>query len=102
MLTPLETEVSDFLPELVRLRRDFHKHAELSFQEVRTAGIVAERLKNLGLEVQTGVGRTGVVGLLRGSRPGKTLALRADMDALPIKEATSTDYRSINDGVMHA
>lgn len=102
MSDPLSKEVAGLAPKLVALRRDFHKHPERSFQETRTAGVVAEHLKALGLEVRTGVGRTGVVGLLRGGRRGKTVALRADMDALPITEINQLDYRSVNEGVMHA
>jgi amidohydrolase len=84
------------------MRRDFHMHPELGFQEVRTAGIVARELQNLGLEVTTGVGKTGVVALIEGNRPGPTLLLRADMDALPIVEQTGAEYASQNSGVMHA
>jgi metal-dependent amidase/aminoacylase/carboxypeptidase family protein len=72
--------------DLVAMRRDFHAHPELSFQEVRTAGIVADRLRELGLEVRDGVGKTGVVGSLRGRDGGRIVALRADIDALPIRE----------------
>ena len=72
--------------KVIAWRRDFHQHPELGNEETRTAGIVAAHLKSLGLEVQTGVGRTGVVGILRGGRPGKVVALRADMDALPVTE----------------
>jgi amidohydrolase len=82
------------------MRRDFHMHPELGFQEVRTAGIVARELQNLGLEVTTGVGRTGVVALIEGTRPGPTLLLRADMDALPIVSKGCRD--AFNTGVMHA
>jgi len=88
--------------DLVALRRDLHRHPELSGEEHRTAGIVAERLRSLGLEVLSGVGGTGVVGLLRGSRPGPCVALRADMDALPIQEETGAPYASEVPGVMHA
>jgi len=88
--------------ETIARRRDFHRHPELGFQEVRTAGIVAQELNKLGLEVRTGVGRTGVVGLLEGDRPGPTILLRFDMDALPIVEANATDYASQTPGVMHA
>jgi amidohydrolase len=84
------------------MRRDFHMHPELGFQEVRTAGIVAKELQNLGLEVTTGIGKTGVVAMIEGSRPGPTLLLRADMDALPIIEKTGAEYASKNPGVMHA
>lgn len=84
------------------LRRDFHRHPELGFQEYRTAGVVARELNSLGIEVTTGVGKTGVVGLIEGGRPGPTLMLRFDMDALPIVEATGAEYASLNQGVMHA
>ncbi|MEW5986384.1 MAG: amidohydrolase [Chloroflexota bacterium] len=88
--------------ELVRLRRDIHQHPELSFQEFRTAALVADTLHEIGgIQVKTGVGRTGVVGEL-GSGHGPTLAIRADMDALPIVEKTDLPYRSQNRGVMHA
>lgn len=88
--------------ELVERRRDFHMHPELAFEEVRTAGIVAEELNKLGLEVQTGVGKTGVVGILEGDQDGPTVLVRADMDALPVDEANTTDYISQTPGKMHA
>jgi amidohydrolase len=84
------------------LRRDFHRHPELGFQEFRTAGIVAKELNNLGLEVTTGVAQTGVVALLEGKFPGPVVLVRFDMDALPIQEETGADYASVNPGVMHA
>jgi amidohydrolase len=86
--------------ELVRLRRDFHRHPELGFQEIRTSGIVAARLRDLGYDVRTGLGGTGVLGS-RG-QGGRALFVRADMDALPIREANDVEYKSVNDGVMHA
>jgi amidohydrolase len=102
-------EVAEFLSEASELfiytqatRRDFHTHPELGFQEFRTAGIVAKELQELGIETSTGLGKTGVVGLIEGGRPGPTLLLRADMDALPIVEETGVDYASQNPGVMHA
>ncbi len=88
--------------ELRARRRDLHQHPELSFQEKRTAGVVADELRALGLEVQTGIGKTGVVGILEGAAPGPTVLLRADMDALPIVEETGADYASRQEGVMHA
>jgi amidohydrolase len=88
--------------ELVARRRDFHQHPELGFEEVRTAGIVAEELSRLGLEVQTGVGKTGVVGLLEGDQDGPTVLVRADMDALPIQEENEFDFVSKSPGKMHA
>ncbi len=84
------------------LRRDFHMHPELGFQEFRTAGIVVRELNELGYEVKTGVGKTGVVALLEGAQAGPTLMLRFDMDALPISEQTNAPYASQNPGVMHA
>ena len=84
------------------LRRDFHMHPELGFQEFRTAGIVVRELNELGYEVKTGVGKTGVVALLEGAQAGPTLLLRFDMDALPITEQTDAPYASQNPGVMHA
>ena len=85
-----------------RMRRDFHQHPEIGFKEVRTANIVARELSALGMEVKTGVGQTGVVGLLEGEHPGPVVLLRFDMDALPIMEETGAEYASVNDGVMHA
>jgi amidohydrolase len=88
--------------ELIRLRRDIHRHPELSFQEFRTARVVAETLQEIGgIKVKTGVGKTGVVGDL-GTGTGPTIAIRADMDALPIEETTDAEYISVNEGVMHA
>ncbi len=88
--------------ELIERRRDFHRHPELAFEEHRTAGIVAEALNELGLEVQTGVGRTGVIGILEGDSSGPTVLYRADMDALPIQEENSAEYASQAAGKMHA
>lgn len=99
----------DFVPEaealreeMVSVRRDLHMHPETAFEEVRTAGIVAQTLSSLGLEVQTGVGKTGVVAMLDGSDDGPTVLVRADMDALPIEEANKVDYVSQTAGKMHA
>ncbi|MFL5802291.1 MAG: M20 family metallopeptidase [Roseiflexaceae bacterium] len=88
--------------ELVRLRREIHRHPELAFKEVRTAALVADTLREIGgIEIRTGVGKTGVVGEL-GAGDGPTIAIRADMDALPILEANDTPYRSETAGNMHA
>jgi amidohydrolase len=84
------------------LRRDFHRYPELAFQEVRTAGVVARELNALGLEVHSGIAKTGVVALLEGDRPGPVILLRFDIDALPILEETGAEYASQNPGVMHA
>ncbi len=88
--------------ETVALRRDLHQHPEIAFEETRTAGIVAARLQELGLEVRTGVGKTGVVATLDGATAGRTALARADMDALPIHEERDTPYRSQTAGAMHA
>jgi amidohydrolase len=96
-------EVAKRLESMVALRRDFHRHPELSFQEKRTSEIIAERLTKAGLEVQTGIaGQTGVVGILRGDQPGKTIAWRADIDALPLTELLAAPFTSGTKGVMHA
>lgn len=87
---------------LVALRRWLHQHPELSYQEVKTAARIAEVAESLGLSVQTGVGKTGVIARLRAKRAGPTVALRADMDALPLDEANAVPYKSRHPGVMHA
>jgi len=94
--------VSELTEELIAVRRDLHRHPELAFKEERTAGLVARRLRELGLKVKTGVAGTGVVGLLEGSQPGPTVMFRLDMDALPIQEPQDRPYSSQNPGVMHA
>ena len=105
----MKTLAADWTKELDRrrdsllaLRRDFHRHPELSFEERRTAEIIAERLHAAKLEVRTGVGRTGVVGVLRGDAPGRTVAWRADIDALPLTERLDAPFVSGTPGVMHA
>lgn len=90
------------LREMVEVRRDLHMHPETAFEEVRTAKLVADRLAAMGLAPRTGVGRTGVLATIEGARPGRTVMLRADMDALPIQEENQTPYRSRHDGRMHA
>lgn len=92
----------DKLETLRSIRRDIHKHPELGMQEKRTAALIAEHLRNLGIEVQTGVAGTGVVGLLRGRRRGRTAALRADIDALPMQDLKSAPYASETPGVAHS
>jgi amidohydrolase len=97
-------------PQVIEWRRDIHQNPELSNREVRTAKVVAEHLKRIGLEPRTGIAKTGVVALLKGGRPGPTIALRADMDALPVTEKTdvpfrsrvTATYRGETVGVMHA
>lgn len=95
-------EAQNEFETLVQDRRDFHRYPEMGFHEQRTSKIIAQRLNALGMEVQTGIGLTGVVGLLEGDKPGPTLLLRFDMDALPIMEDTGLEFSSENNGVMHA
>jgi amidohydrolase len=95
-------EAQQLFPYTQSLRRDFHMHPELGFQEVRTAGIVARELQALGLEVTTGVAETGVVAIIEGGQPGPVSLARFDMDALPIVEETGAEYASQTSGVMHA
>jgi len=94
--------IEAYADELTAIRRDLHARPELGFEEVRTSGIVAELLESWGIETHRAVGKTGVVGVLEGNRPGRTIGLRADMDALPIEEQTNLPYSSKNPGVMHA
>lgn len=90
------------LAEMVAVRRDLHAHPETAFEEIRTSKLVAERLRAIGLEPRTGIGRTGVMAAVKGGAPGRTVLLRADMDALPIHEENTVPYRSTVDGKMHA
>ena len=96
------TEASDLFEFTRSIRRDLHRHPELAYQEVRTAGIVADLLTQLGFEIKTGIAKTGITGLLKGNVPGKVVLLRFDMDALPIQEDTGAEYASQQTGVMHA
>jgi hippurate hydrolase len=103
MTHPLLAEFEPYKDDLIRIRRDIHAHPETSFEEKRTAALVAEKLRGWGLEVTEGVGRTGVVGTLRGKRPGnRAVGLRADMDALNILEQTGLPHASTIPGKMHA
>lgn len=106
----VERRTTEVMPRVIAWRRDIHQHPELSGQETRTAALVAAHLRSLGLEVRTGVGGNGVVGVLRGGRPGPAVALRADMDGLPVteqvdlpfKSTVRTTYNGQDVGVMHA
>lgn len=98
----IKKEAEELYEQAVAWRRDFHQYPELGNQEERTSKIVADHLKELGLEVREHVGGYGVIGILKGEKPGKVIAIRADMDALPIEEATGFPYSSRNEGVMHA
>ncbi len=102
MAIDFKSEAEALDAELKNWRRDFHQHPELAFQEVRTSGIVTQVLNELELEVQTGIGKTGVVAILEGKYDGPTVLVRADMDALPIQEDVQLDFVSQNTGVMHA
>ncbi len=102
---PVKNRIADLQPEIAAWRQDFHRHPELLFEVHRTAGKVADLLRDFGCdEVVPGIGRTGVVGVIRGktNASGRTIGLRADMDALPIIEATGVDYASTSPGKMHA
>jgi hippurate hydrolase len=98
---PALPRILGFADELVAIRRDLHAHPEIGFQERRTSGIVAEKLSAWGVEVFRGIGKTGVVGLLRGRGEGRRIGLRADMDALPMDEETNLPYRSTSPGRFH-
>ena len=98
----LREAVASIEPHLIAIRRDLHAHPELAFEEVRTAGVVAAELSRLGIVHRTGIAKTGVVAEIAGGRPGPTLLIRADMDALPIHEETGLPFASTIDGKMHA
>lgn len=98
----IEPEVLKLKDELIQLRRTFHMYPEIEFELHRTSKLVAEYLESIGLEVKRNIAKTGVVALLKGDKPGKTVMLRADMDALPLQELNDVPYRSKIDGVMHS
>jgi amidohydrolase len=110
VVTAIDRTTAEILPQVVGWRRDFHQHPELGMQEARTSKIIAEHLRGLGMEVQTGVAGTGVVGILKGGRSGKVVGLRADMDGLPVTEQVDLPFKSTQKamwngqetGVMHA
>src|ERR1051325_3208205 len=99
---PIIPEIRDHLDELTAIRRDIHAHPEIGFEEERTADIVAARLAEWGIEVHRGLAKTGVVGTLRRGSGGRTVALRADMDALPLTERNGFAHASTHPGKMHA
>lgn len=101
-IVKIDRRIEQLLPEVTAWRRDFHAHPEIAFEETRTAERVASILAGLGIEVRRGLAGTGVVGTLRKGRGGKAVGLRADMDALAVREETSVPYRSVNEGKMHA
>lgn len=96
------TKIDESFKELQSWRRYLHQHPELSFEEVNTAKFIEEKLKNFGLDVQSKIGGNGIIGVLKGAQQGKTIALRADFDALPIDDEKDVPYKSLNKGVMHA
>lgn len=98
----IDQEIEKIRSEIIKIRRFIHMNPELSNREFETSKLISSKLSSLGLEVTTGIAKTGVVGLLRGSQTGPTIALRADMDALPIQELTDLTFKSLNPGVMHA
>jgi amidohydrolase len=100
--TAIRLAAEEIDQHLIAIRRDIHAHPELGFEEVRTAGIVAAELERLGIPHRTGIGKTGVVGIIQGGQPGKVLAIRADMDALPMQESTGLPFASTVPGMMHA
>ncbi|OSZ78089.1 N-acyl-L-amino acid amidohydrolase [Chitinophagaceae bacterium IBVUCB1] len=103
MINLIREKAAQYFPEVQAIRHHIHSHPELSFQEHQTSAFIAEKLSTWGIEHQTGVAGTGVVAIIKGKNPARRcIALRADMDALPIHEANDTAYRSQNDGVMHA
>jgi amidohydrolase len=98
----LQHSIQQLLPNMLSMRRDLHRHPELAFKEYRTSEILAKHLEGLGLEVTRGIAETGLMGRLKTGRPGRTVMVRADIDALPILEASGAEYTSQNPGVHHA
>lgn len=98
----IDSEIQNHLQEIIKTRRYLHMNPELSNREFDTSKLVASKLLSMGLSIQTGIGKTGVVGILRGQSDATTIGLRADMDALPIQEKTGLSYQSLNPGIMHA
>jgi carboxypeptidase Ss1 len=96
------SDLREFESEIIKIRRRIHAYPELSYKEYNTSAFVARKLRALGIAVRTKVGGTGVVGLLKGSGPGKVVALRADMDALPVTEKVNVPFKSVRPGIMHA
>ena len=94
--------IAEYTPEMVKWRRDFHAHPEIGFEEVRTSGIVAEKLLSWGIEIERGFGKTGLVGVIKGKPGNRKIGLRADMDALPMQEMNTFAHRSVNANRMHA
>jgi len=103
LLALIKEKATLYKVEVIEIRRHLHRNPELSFQEFNTSKFVCDKLEEYGIEYEKGIVKTGVVGLIKGSNPtSKTIALRADLDALPILEENNVTYKSVNDGVMHA
>src|SRR5471030_764140 len=103
MTVAIVEALKEYEPELIAIRRDIHRHPEIGFEEVRTSKIVADRLREWGVEVTEGIAKTGVVGTLKGRRPWqRAIGLRADLDALNIREIEGRSYGSTISGKMHA
>lgn len=98
----IKEDINKIMPEVINIRRDIHMYPELGFQEFRTSQLIASYLENLGLDVRKNIAQTGVLGILRGKEEGKTILLRADIDALPLEELNDVSYKSKNRGIMHA
>ena len=101
-MSSLLSDMENYEDEMIKIRRQIHANPELTYKEFETAKLVAEKLRSLGITVKTGVGGTGVVGLLKGTKEGNVVALRADMDALPVTEDVDVPFKSKKEGVMHA
>jgi hippurate hydrolase len=99
---PVINRIASFHKDMTAWRRDIHSHPETAFEEVRTADVVAEKLKSFGLEVHRGLAKTGVVGVLRSGNSKRAIGLRADMDALDVHESNEFDHKSTIPGKMHA
>src|SRR5699024_7878172 len=102
MQKQIHEQLDQHYDEMVSIRRHLHRHPELSFQETKTAAFIADYYEKLGIPYEKNVGGNGVVATLKGGKPGKTVALRADFDALPIQDEKDVEYKSTVDGVMHA
>jgi amidohydrolase len=98
----IKEAIAEMTPSMIEMRRDFHRHPEVAFEEVRTSDKLAGFLESYGLEVERGVAKTGLIAKVKGNKPGKTVLVRADIDALPVHETSGVDYSSLIPGKMHA
>lgn len=95
-------DIKSYEEYIIKMRRDFHQHPETGFQEFRTSKVIKQELESFGFKIIEGIGVTGLIGILEGNKKGKTVALRADIDALNMQEENESEYKSVNDGVMHS